>query len=120
MRAIVSDTRTYARLLSESFHPALLGDALERERHFDQLWAGVEALPYLARVVAAERADLERGDIPMFTARPDSRDIVSSGGERIENFFEEAPFEAVRRRIAELSEAGLAEQLAYIDGALAA
>ena len=82
VRVILRSTRIYASLLSESFHPDLLRDALERDRWFDRLWATVEHRPSLARVVAAERADLLNGDIPMFTTRPASRDLWAGAGRR--------------------------------------
>ena len=40
IRVILRPTRTYALLWSESIHPFFLGDALERDRFFDQLWLG--------------------------------------------------------------------------------
>ena len=89
VRVILRPTSTYASLLSESFHPDLLRDALERDRWFDRLWVAVEHRPSLARVIAAERDDLLNGDIPLFTTRPASRDVWSSTGAPIADYLEE-------------------------------
>jgi type 2 lantibiotic biosynthesis protein LanM len=87
VRVILRETRTYGVLLHESFHPDLLRRAPDRDRHFDQLWAAIPRRPDLVRVVAAEHTDLVQGDIPLFTARPSSRDLWTAAGVRIPEFF---------------------------------
>ena len=119
VRVILRSTRIYASLLSESFHPDLLRDALERDRWFDRLWAAVEHRPSLARVVAAERADLLNGDIPMFTTRPASRDLWAGAGAPIADYLDETGMSLVRRRVLRLGERDLAQQLWFIRAALA-
>lgn len=119
IRVIVRPTRTYAQLLSESYHPDLLHDMLERDRFFDRLWAEIEHQPSLKRLIAAERADLHAGDIPMFTARPDTRDIFTSQGVCIPCFLAEPSLELVKRRLQGLSEADLARQLWFIQASFA-
>ena len=39
-------------------------NALDRDRLLDRLWLAVEPAPHLAQLVAAEREDLLKGDIP--------------------------------------------------------
>jgi type 2 lantibiotic biosynthesis protein LanM len=119
VRVILRPTRTYGLLLRESLHPDLLRSALERDRFFDGLWIEVESRPELARVVNAERAALWRGDIPLFTTRPDSRDLWSNAGERVVSFCDETGFDLVRRRLQRLGDADLARQLWFIQAALA-
>ncbi len=119
VRAIMRATNTYSVLLRESFHPDVLGNGLDRDRLFDHLWAMVEYCPYLARVIAAERQDLQKGDVPIFTTRPNSRDVWSSSNERFVNFFDEPGIEPVRRRLQELSDRDLAQQLWFIHASLA-
>jgi type 2 lantibiotic biosynthesis protein LanM len=111
VRVIVRATWTYATLLHESFHPDVLRNALDRDRLFDRLWAQVEHRPYLAKLIPAEREDLQKGDIPMFTTRPGSRDLWSSSNNRITNFFERSGMELVRHRLQQLSEDDLRQQL---------
>src|SRR5262249_38292189 len=75
VRALLRPTQTYAVLLHESFHPDVLRDALDRDRLWDRLWATVPGNARLAAVISFERADLEQGDIPLFTTKPSSRDL---------------------------------------------
>ncbi|HEY7417864.1 MAG TPA: type 2 lanthipeptide synthetase LanM family protein, partial [Ktedonobacteraceae bacterium] len=117
IRFIARATRTYALLLNESFHPNMLRDALKRERHFDHLWAAVEQQPYLQRLISAERADLCRGDIPLFTTYPDSRNIFTSQRERIAEFFSEPSIERVNRHLYQLGEEDMRRQIWMIHAA---
>ena len=119
VRAIMRPTQTYAVLLRESFHPDVLRNALDRDRLFDHLWAAVEYCPYLAKVIPAEHQDLQNGDIPIFTARPNSRDLWTSSHERIVDFFDEPGIVRVRRRIQELSDHDCPQQLWFIRASLA-
>lgn len=119
VRVVLRATLTYGSLLQESFHPDVLRDALDRDRLFDRLWTAVEYFPHLACVIGAERADLERGDIPIFTTRPNSRDLWTSSNEPIPDFFKEAGMALARRRIEQLSEPGRARQIWFIRASLA-
>jgi type 2 lantibiotic biosynthesis protein LanM len=118
VRALVRPTAAYGVLLDDSFHPDVLRDGLDRDRLFDRLWLAVEHMPYLRRIVHAEREDLVRGDIPLFTTRPDSNHLWTSTGERIEGFFEEPGLSLVRRRIGEFDEDDLARQIWFIRASL--
>lgn len=111
VRAVLRATRVYGLLLSESFHPDVLRDALDRDLVFDRLWIGVADQPVLARVVAVERRELHAGDIPAFSALPSSLDLWTSRGERIPGFFRATALAAARRRLDGLSEEDLWRQL---------
>lgn len=119
VRIIIRPTKTYGLLLHESFHPDVLRNALDRDRFFDRLWNGVEAQPFLSRVIHAEIDDLQQGDIPYFTTRPDSVDIRTSAGERIPNFLDESGLSLARRRVCDLSEQDLKRQQWIIRTSLA-
>jgi type 2 lantibiotic biosynthesis protein LanM len=114
VRVIVRDTHSYGLLLSESLHPDLLRDALELERFFDRLWVGIENHPYRERVIAAERADLLRGDVPFFSTRPDSRDLWGNSAGPVTDFFDETGLSLVTRRMRRLDEEDLARQVWFI------
>jgi len=114
IRFIARPTSTYARLLWESFHPNLLRDALKRDRFFDRLWLGVQREPALARLIRAEQADLLQGDVPLFTTYPESRDLLSSRGERIAAFFEEPSLEVAKKWAQGLDEDDLVRQVETI------
>ena len=119
VRVILRPTSTYYVLLSESFHPDVLRDALDREQLLDRLWVATEIQPHLAKVISAERQDLQNGDIPIFTTRPFSRDLWTSSGQLIPDFFEESALALVRRRLQNLGERDLDLQLWFIQASLA-
>jgi lantibiotic modifying enzyme len=119
IRVVVRSTRIYGALLYESFHPDLLRDALERDRFFDYLWGEVAQRPYLARIIPAERQDLFRGDIPLFSTFPDSRTIFTSEGKPLVDFFDTPSLDLVRQRIQQLGADDLAKQIWIIEASLA-
>ncbi len=114
VRAVLRATRIYGLLLSESFHPDALRDALDRDLIFDRLWIGIDDQPVVARAIPAEHRDLRAGDIPAFLARPDSLDLWTSRGELIPGFFREPALATARRRIEALSEEDLRRQLTLL------
>lgn len=118
IRVILRSSSIYALFLKDSFHPDCLRDALDRDRLFDGLWAGVEGRPNLSRIIPCEREDLWNGDVPMFTTRPCAYDLWSSSGSCIDNFFKETRLSVVQRRIARLSERDLEQQLWFIRASL--
>ena len=110
IRLIVRSTRTYGLLLTESYNPECLQDALERDILFDYLWDGAASQPHLRQVIAAERHDLEEDTIPLFTGCPASTDIFTSRGERIADFCAEPGMEFVKKRFEQMDEDDLARQ----------
>jgi type 2 lantibiotic biosynthesis protein LanM len=119
VRVIVRATQTYASLYRESFHPDVLRDDADRGALFDCLREAVSQRPELERLVAAERSDLLRGDIPLFTTSPASCDVWTSTNERIDGYFAESGMSLVERRISELSEKDLVRQLWVVRASLA-
>jgi type 2 lantibiotic biosynthesis protein LanM len=120
VRVILRATQIYSRLLSESFHPDVLRDALERDLLFDGLWIDVPRRPYLARVVQAECEDLRNGDVPRFTTRPVSRHAYTSSGDELTDFFPESGYALARRRIEQLSAKDMANQVWFLRASVAA
>ena len=118
VRVILRATRSYATLLQESFHPDVLRNALDRERFLDRLWLGIEHRPFIASAIPHEQADLEQGDIPMFTTRPNSRHLWGHADEPIADFFDEPSMALVRRRLSQLSAADLKQQTWFIRASL--
>lgn len=119
VRVIVRPTTTYCVLMRESFHPDLLRDGLDRDQLFDMLWTRVPERPCLARVIQAEQQDLWQGDIPLFSTRPESRDLWTSSGERIDGFFEESGLSLVRRGLEQMGNADLERQVWIVRASLA-
>ena len=119
VRMLVRPTQQYALLHSDSFHPDVLRDALDRDWLFDRLWIAVENKPFLSRVIAAERLDLQQGDIPKFTTCPESRDLFGARGERIADFFPTSGLELVKRGIAGLGDSDMERQIWLIRASFA-
>ena len=117
MRVVLRPSQLYAVLLGESFHPSLLGDALERDAFFDRLWYGIDSTPRLdlfLSVLRAERADLWRGDLPYFYTRVSSRELRSSTGQPVESPLLASGLEIVLSRLARLDERDLERQTWYV------
>jgi type 2 lantibiotic biosynthesis protein LanM len=119
VRVLLRATDTYGQLLSESFHPDVLRDALDRDRLFGELWATVENAPHLSQVIQAEIDDLQNGDIPLFTTRPNSRHLWTCSRKHIAGFFDESAMSLVQKRIQALGEQDRARQLWFISASLA-
>lgn len=116
VRCVFRPTRIYDKLMRDSFHPNVLRDALDRDCLLDRLWIGIEQQPYLERVIPAEQADLIAGDIPIFTTTADSRDVFTSHGEALADFFAESGLEMARKRISRFDEQDLERQAWIIRG----
>ena len=119
IRIVLRHTMVYTRLLSESYHPDVLRDALDRDRLFDLLWADVPDNPQLSRVVSGECEDMWNGDAPLFHGRVGSRAIQVSNGRSISQFLPEPTDAPVHRRLLDLSEADLTRQSWLIRASLA-
>ncbi|MEM1204939.1 MAG: type 2 lanthipeptide synthetase LanM family protein, partial [Acidobacteriota bacterium] len=114
-RVIVRSTMPYVRLLFDTYHPDQMRDALERDLVLDRVWGVVRRQPELEPVVRAERRDLEMGDVPYFSTRPDSRSLWTSDGERIPDLLAETGLARARRRLGRTwGPADLERQLATI------
>ncbi|MFO0981517.1 MAG: type 2 lanthipeptide synthetase LanM family protein, partial [Planctomycetota bacterium] len=118
VRIILRPTEIYGELLQEGFHPSLLRNALERDQLFDRLWHSVDEMPYLATVIPFERRDLWQGDVPMFTTKVDSVDLLSAAGDRVAGFFAVSGLDAVRQRIQQMDEKDLDRQLWFVRASL--
>jgi type 2 lantibiotic biosynthesis protein LanM len=110
IRVVLRPTRQYALLLSESHHPDVLRDALERDRLIDRLWVAVPNRPELERIIRWEHADLLAGDVPLFTTRPASRDLFTTHGPRIAGFFQASGLASAVERIEAMSDGDLLRQ----------
>ena len=118
VRVLVRPTQQYVMLQTDAFHPNVLRDALDRDRLFERLWIGVELKPTLARMILAERADLWHEDIPKFTTRPDSCDLITGQGEIIADFFPASSQTQASKCIQRMDELDLARQVWVIQASL--
>ncbi|MEU1122617.1 type 2 lanthipeptide synthetase LanM family protein [Streptomyces sp. NPDC005899] len=83
VRFVSRPTHTYATLLHESTHPDLMRDAAERQQVFALLRTDVLGTPALSGLEDEEIEELWRGDVPVFTGRPDATDVWSGNGRRM-------------------------------------
>jgi type 2 lantibiotic biosynthesis protein LanM len=120
IRCIYRPTTIYTVMSFDSFHPNVLRDALDRDRLLDRLWIGTEQQPHLVRIIAAEQADLQSGDIPVFKTTPSSPDLFANDGSVIAAFFEETGLTMVSKRIKQLDEEDIARQIWIIRASFAA
>jgi len=100
LRVVVRATQVYGTLLHESTHPDVLRDALDRDRILDYLWAISVDDPGRERLVEHERSELWGGDVPLFSLRPDARDLFTGAGERVAGVVDESSLERVSGKIA--------------------
>ena len=114
VRILLRPTKIYGQLLTESFHPDLLRNALDRDRFLDKLWVGVVRSPHLLSVIKEEREDLQNGDIPIFSTCPISKNLRTSTNKVIADFFAEPAMDFVRGHISQLSEADFNKQVWFI------
>ncbi|MET8622716.1 type 2 lanthipeptide synthetase LanM family protein [Kitasatospora sp. NPDC004669] len=113
-RLLRRDTYEYRSLLNTACHPDLLRDALDQDRHLDRIWALVGWEEHALAFVAHERADLWRGDVPVFTIRPDSVDARSSTGALIPGVTDRPALDLALAKADALGEEDLARQLQFL------
>ncbi|BFU45413.1 type 2 lanthipeptide synthetase LanM family protein [Krasilnikovia sp. MM14-A1004] len=120
IRVVPRPSADYATLLDESTHPGVLRDARDRDRAFGLLWDESAEDPDRARLVPAELEDLWRGDVPLFTGRPDSRDLWASDGTRLPEVLPVTGLSAAVAKIRAMGPRDRREQEWVIAAALAA
>lgn len=123
VRVVLRGTPLYSMLVERSLHPDHLGDALERDRLFARLWFGIERTEFVRswlHLLPSEHFDLSRGEIPYFTTRVGSRDLWTSRGVRLRDFFLRSGGDVIRDRFAQLGEEDLRRQIQFIRGSLGA
>jgi len=120
IRVVLRPTRQYALILSESNHPDVMRDALDRDRLFDRLWVAVPGRSELEQVIAWEHADLINGDVPLFTSKPSSLDLFTAHGKTVPDFFRCSGLSSAIERIEAMSEDDLHRQRWVVDASLVA
>src|SRR4029453_10067721 len=118
IRVVLRPTRQYALLLSESNHPDVMRDALERDRLIDRLWVAVPNKPELEQIIQWEHADLTDGDVPLFTSLPSSRDLFSTHGPPVSDFFHRSGPPSSGERSEAMGADGLSRQQWVVQAAL--
>jgi type 2 lantibiotic biosynthesis protein LanM len=119
VRHVARATASYAALLERCIQPNQLRGVAERHRVLERLWLGVEEQPHLRALVPAEQRDLVRGDVPLFTSRPDSTDLWSSDDACIPGVFQRSAMSLVHEGLRRMGDADLALQERIIRTAIA-
>ncbi|GGQ87074.1 hypothetical protein GCM10010195_48540 [Kitasatospora griseola] len=118
VRVVARPTRRYATMLEESTHPDALRDGLDRDRLLGLLWRESADDPRRRPLAAAERVELWRGDVPLFTAAVgDGR--LHSDGRPCGPAPADSGLDRTRRRLAALDRTDLYDQEWIVRAALA-
>jgi type 2 lantibiotic biosynthesis protein LanM len=113
-RIIFKNTSFYARLSFRLNHPDLLMDAIDRDRYLDHIFAGADGDREFGQICRAERAALDRSDIPYFSFDCDSKSLISDDSTLIENYFDSTPFDALIKRVTAASSEEIWRQSWYV------
>ena len=119
IRVLFRLTIAYHHLIARSFHPDVLRDGLEQDRHWDHLWIAAESEPFLEPLIPAERRAGQQGDVAMFTMRPGTRDLWWSDRDGIAEFFAISGLDQVRQRMATLGPEDREKQKWFIRASIA-
>ncbi|AKQ65936.1 Lanthionine biosynthesis protein LanM [Myxococcus hansupus] len=123
VRTILRASQFYAFILRDSAHPDLLRDALDRDAHQDRMWFGIQRSKFAEqslRLIPHEVEELWHGDIPVFRNQFESRELVSSLGRAVPDFFSRSGFETVQARLGALGDEDLQHQLWFVRASLTA
>ncbi|MEU5384455.1 type 2 lanthipeptide synthetase LanM family protein [Kitasatospora cineracea] len=120
VRVVPRATQAYATLLDESTHPDVLRDPADRDELLRLLGTDALGAPGPARLLEHEVAQLQDGDVPLFTARPDLADLWSGPGLRIPDALERPGLARVVEKIRAMGPADLDAQEWIVRAALAA
>ena len=112
-RLIVRDTKAYGTLQLDESHPDLLRDQIDREWHWDNLWADILDRPFLSSFINSELSQLKRGDIPYFSGSVRSTQVTGGDGTIVElgHLLDDTPLGLVLRKLEKLSKNEVEQQL---------
>lgn len=98
-RILLRPTMQYSTLLASMTQPQCVTDGREFDFRLDRFLASGPAWEGAATVALAERADLWRRDIPAFSTRVGSRDLISTAGEVVRDFLDSDGLTLVQCRV---------------------
>ena len=130
LRYIFRATLTYVMILRKASAPEFMRDGADRFIELDFLSRFLMSstdtalplgeAPFYWPILEAELQDLERWDIPRFTAQSDGRDLEIAPGRVIPGFFERSGVEEAQSSGGDLSDADRDLQVGLIRSSLAA
>lgn len=111
IRHLMKATQNYAKMMDFSSHPNYGKDMAKLERMFTNIWN----YPYIdKRIIVNEIDDMLFGDIPIFYGITDEKDIITSTGETIRNYFKESSYDKVKNRIENLDQHEIVKQISQM------
>jgi type 2 lantibiotic biosynthesis protein LanM len=96
VRNVIKATQKYADMLGYGYHPQYMKNYVEREKLFENLWAfgykNKSAIWY-------EIKDLLVDDVPIFYNNTSSKNLVTSDGSLLDDYYERTAIERIKERI---------------------
>lgn len=117
VRFVFRSTSTYGMILQNSYRPILLRSGIDRSISLDVLSRAFlisDEKPLFWPILQAELQAMEEGDIPFFVADSSSDDLILTNGETVPKLFADSSFQLMLRRLQNLSEVNLVEQIQII------
>ncbi|MDG2520819.1 type 2 lanthipeptide synthetase LanM [Caulobacter segnis] len=120
-RWVARATSAYGTILRNSHHPRFMRDACERDMAFSPLGEADGRPRGVHRdLVRSELEDLWRGDIPIFVARANSKDVEGADGRTIRGVFSRSGIRAFTERVRRLGLEDLDNQTRLVRLSMAA
>ena len=103
-RLIVRDTKTYGTLQLDESHPDFLRDQVDREWHWDHLWAELNERPALSHFIESELSQTAVYDIPYFCGSIESKVVIGGDYKEIDltNILSRTPLDNAKDKIIKL------------------
>lgn len=121
VRFVFRATKIYSSTLQQTLHPKFLRDGAERSIQLDILSRVMllsDSKPSFWTLLHSEKLALEQMDVPLFTARSDSRNLTTASGQTVDRYFTEPSFDLVISRLKKLNDVDLKQQTDFIQGSL--
>ncbi len=121
VRSLFRDTNVYGSILQKTLHPKFLRDGVDRSIELDVLSRALlaaDSKPFIWQILQVEQQALNQLDIPYFTARTDSDALTTASNQTIEQCFTEPSYNLVTKRLRQLNNADLEQQIGFIRAAL--
>lgn len=118
VRYFIQHSNRYAMLLHTSCHPDFLHDPRDRELLLCSVFENYEKVQGDIQVVKAEIRDMLGMEIPYFYTDTSKRDLYTSSGYAIKQYFGKTGLELVKEKILALNGKDLSDQSMYLKIAL--
>ncbi|QTM98471.1 type 2 lantipeptide synthetase LanM [Sediminibacillus dalangtanensis] len=118
VRVILRNTPVYSWLLEASTHPKYLKNGLDRVNLFDFLWRLAKDLPDRIETISSECKEMLIGDIPYFSCKINSTNLVGNEKQIIRNVIKEDSLLLVLKKLNNLSLEDCERQIKFIEESL--